>query len=198
MRLMVGIVLLAIVQGLTGCGGSKSSSAPSAPSPVPQAFPQPVSIAGEYTLTLIANSVCDLPTEMGTRTYAATISPHVDPNRAANTWFDVALSGAPFLDDYRSFAIGVAGGDVVFSFDSGEGPELVEQVAPNAYLAVSGFATASVQTSRVSTISAPFEGLIEHCVLNMPMGPLYSCAPGQTIAHAGCPSKNHRLILTRR
>jgi hypothetical protein len=198
MRLMVALILLTAAQGLTGCGGSKSPSAPSAPSPVPQGFSQPVSIAGDYTLTLIANSVCDIPNEVATRTYAATISPHENPNRAANTWFDVALSGAPFLDEYKSFAIGVAGRDVVFSFDNGEGPELVEQVAPNAYLAVSGFATASVQTSRVSTISAPFEGLIEHCVLNTPMGPLYNCAPGQTIAHAGCPSKNHRLILTRR
>lgn len=44
MRMSRGIVLLALAQGLTGCGGAGSSSAPSAPSSVPQPVPQPTPI----------------------------------------------------------------------------------------------------------------------------------------------------------
>jgi len=44
MRTSVGIILLVLGQGLAGCGGSGSSAAPLAPSPVPQPVLQPTPI----------------------------------------------------------------------------------------------------------------------------------------------------------
>jgi hypothetical protein len=162
----------------------------------------PVNIAGDYTLTFIADSACpDLPAEVRTRTYSATISPLSSPNVPANTSFDVALGGAPFLPGHSNFGIGVAGDYLSFLVWDGESP-LVEQVAANTYLSLSGSAAASVGTSSVSAISAPFDGSFEYCALKSESGRSYDdCRSGQgqpVIARALCVSKNHRLILTRR
>ena len=53
------IALLIFAQGLAGCGGSGSPSAPlpSAPPTVAQPNPQPPPSEGRYTLTLSSNSV---------------------------------------------------------------------------------------------------------------------------------------------
>jgi hypothetical protein len=163
----------------------------------------PVNIAGDYTLTFIADTAdarcADLPNELRTRTYAATITPGSRPNIPnipANTLFDVRVSGATFLVSNNGFYIGVAG-DYLGIVLGGDGPGLVEQVAPNTYLAFGGSAAASVGTSAVSTISTSFSGVIEHCELIS--GRFYDCSPSQPVAHATqCGSKNHRLILTRR
>jgi len=155
----------------------------------------PVNIAGDYTLTFIADSACtELPNELQTRTYAATVTPAAS---RPNTSFDVTVTGAPLLGDYTIFMIGVFGDYLAFNLDW-EGPVLVEQVAPNTYLAFQGAAEASVATSGLSTISASFDGTIEYCVLTSEMGRFYSCSPGQAVTYARCASKNHRLILTRR
>ena len=167
----------------------------------------PVAIAGDYTLTFIADTAdtrcADLPNELRTRTYAATITPGSRPNYPnipANTFFNVTVSGASFLGNYKSFYIGVAG-DYLRIVLGEDGPVLVEEVAPNTYLSFGGTAAASVGTSAVSTISASFNGVIEYCALKSELDRdrFYDCSPSQPVTHATqCASKNHRLILTRR
>ena len=139
----------------------------------------------------------DIPTELKTRNYAATITAVSSPNSPANTLSNVTLSGAPFLADYGSFSIGVAGDFLAFAF-GGEGPSLVEEVAPNTYLGFDGRAEASVGTSRVSSIVTSFQRWVDYCALRSPMGQFYDCRPSLAVAHAECESKNHQLILTRR
>jgi carboxypeptidase family protein len=166
----------------------------------------PVDIAGDYTLTFVADGACsDLPTELRTRTYAATIAPS-HPENPVNTSFGVAVEGATFLGSLRSFSIGVAGDYLGIWMDAGEDPPLVEQVAPRTYLAFSGLAAASKVTPG-SPIAASFDGWIEYCVMNAEMGADYNCGisnttgdpiPGASVVRAHCESKNHQLILTRR
>ena len=138
----------------------------------------PVNMAGDYTLTFIADSACvDLPDDVRTQTYAATITPSHPTNiPTANTNFQVALSGASFLPSHDSFPIGVAGDYVTFWFSD---PALVEEIAANTHLELYGAAGASVGTSGVSTIAVSWDGSFEY-------------------SQTECESKNHQLILTRR
>ncbi|MEO8682831.1 MAG: carboxypeptidase-like regulatory domain-containing protein, partial [Vicinamibacterales bacterium] len=95
-----------------------------------------VNIAGDYTLTFVADSTCaDLPAELRTRSYAATIAPAARRNTPAETSFALTVSGATFLRTFDSFDIGVAGDYVGFFLDGGHDPPVVEQVANNSYLA---------------------------------------------------------------
>jgi hypothetical protein len=166
----------------------------------------PVDIAGDYTLTFIADSACtDLPDEVRTRTYEATIVPSSIPNIPADTAFKVTVAGASFLSGFADFGIGVVGDHVDLWLDGGHDPPLVEQLAPNTYLAFSGNATVSV-AAPISSISASLDGWIDYCVLKTPMGSHYNCGTdntgavvtGQAVTRAHCDSTNHRLILTRR
>jgi hypothetical protein len=158
----------------------------------------PVEIAGEYSLTFVADSTCtDIPSELRTRSYNATITPASNSHYPTNTNFKVTISGAQFLKGYEGFPIGIAGDLVAFEL-RGEGPYLVEEVAPNTYIGFDGRAEASVGTSRVSTISASFQGWVDYCALNSPMGPYYECRAGLAVARAECESNSHQLILTRR
>jgi hypothetical protein len=158
-----------------------------------------VNIAGDYTLTFTADSACAgrLPTEVRTRTYAATIRPTSSLTRPANTQFTAAISGAELDTYYKMISIFVAGDYIDFDLSDNF---LLEEVGPDTYLTIGGVGAASVGTSGVSTISASFHGLFDYCVTKAEpnVGNLYSCVPAEAIAHAQCASKNHRLILTRR
>jgi hypothetical protein len=158
---------------------------------------RPIEIVGDYTLTFVADGACaGLPNELRTRTYAATITPVPLPEYA-DTRFNLSVSGAQFLKDYERIFIGVAGNFIALEF-GGHGPYVVEQVAPNTYLAFDGRAGISVGPSPVSTISTSFDGSISLCERKSEMGSYYSCTSSEAIAHAECASKNHQLILTRR
>jgi hypothetical protein len=166
----------------------------------------PVNLAGDYTLTFIADSACTgLPDEVRTRTYQATIAPSSIRNIPADTSFKVTVAGASFLAGLADFGIGVIGDHVDLWLDGGHDPPLVEQLAPNTYLAFSGNATASV-AAPILSISASFDGWIEYCVMKTPIGSYYNCGTdntgavvmGQALARVHCESTNHRLILTRR
>jgi hypothetical protein len=149
---------------------------------------------GAYTLTLIADSACtDIPSDLRTRTYAATIAPARD---APNTRYLVDVSG-PFLSPI-GFGIGVAGNYLAFVID---GPAFFEHLPPFAYLEIAGAGGTSVETSTVSTISIPFAGSFEYCVLKSEMGRnnnCYTTAPDQKITYSQCLSQNDRMILSRR
>jgi hypothetical protein len=167
----------------------------------------PVNIAGDYTLTFVADRGCtQLPSEVRTRTYTATIT-RASPTSPANTSYELTITGAPLLERFRSFTIGVAGDSLGFWLHGGHDPPLVEQLAASTYLGYSGWAAARVGTSPVSTISTPFEGWIEYCVLRSAMSAPYNCGtsnwtgepiPGLAVEYAHCESKDHQLILTRR
>ena len=157
----------------------------------------PVNMAGDYTLTFVADACINLPSELQTRTYGATIAPGSNSHSPADTFYTVTVSGALFAANYGSFSIGVAGDLVAFEL-RGEGPTLIEQVAENTYLGFDGRAEARVETATVSTISAFFSGSINYCALPAPMGQYWGCNPAHAVAHAECQSTTHRLILTRR
>jgi hypothetical protein len=169
----------------------------------------PVNIAGNYTLTITADTACvGLPGDARTRTYAATITPgaRFSPNSPPGTAFHLTVTGALFLGTLNGFDIGVAGDYVDFFLDGGHDPPVVEQLAVNTYLALSGNAAASIGTPPGSTISAPLEGWIDYCVMPSAMSSGYNCGtsnttgdpiPGAAVTRAHCESNHHRLILTR-
>lgn len=169
---------------------------------------QPVSLTGDYTLTLIADSACtDIPDEFRTRTYSATITPSTTPNTPIGTSFTAMATGAAFLGTHTSFLIGVVQDYVDLWLHGGHDAALVEQLGPNTYLAFSGNAKASVGASPVSNLTTSFEGWIDYCVMKAPMGAGYNCGtsnttgepiPGLAMTYAHCESTNHRLILRRR
>jgi hypothetical protein len=167
-----------------------------------------VDLAGDYTVTFTADSACpDLPSEIRTRTYAATLAPssHPRPNGSANTSMTATLSGASFFGAFLSFEIGVAGDFADFWLDGGHDPPVVEQLATNTYVAFSGNATANVSAG-VGSIAMPLDGWIDYCVTQTPMGTYYLCGtdlsgtpiPGAVVTHAHCDSQHHQLTVTRR
>jgi hypothetical protein len=162
-----------------------------------------VNISGEYTLSFTADSACtNLPDEVRTRTYTGTI-----PSASATQSVPrVMLSDATFLGNFKSFDVGIAGNYVDFSLDGEHDPPVVEQLAPNTYVAFSGDARLTVPAG-ASTLSAPFAGWIEFCVMPSAMGAIYNCGtsnttgepiPGAAVVRAHCDSRNHRLVLIRR
>ena len=145
-----------------------------------------VNLDGDYTLTMVADPSCvGLPEAMRTRSYAVTIAGYG------------MVSGAAFFNGYHEFGTYIAGDYVRFEFDLDGSPWLVENPAPNTYLAFRGAATALVGVP-VSTIATAFEGLIDYCAMESAMGAFYSCSAGPRVVHVSCSSKSHRLTLTPR
>ena len=65
--------------------------------------PKP-NLAGDYSLTVIANSACAaLPDAVRSRTYEATVTLQSGPDFAPNSQFEVSVSTPPFLEQHRSF-----------------------------------------------------------------------------------------------
>lgn len=145
----------------------------------------PLDLAGDYALTLVADSACtNLPNVALRRTYAAKIVPMAASELPVKTSFRVTLVGGSFLfQDHYNFVIRSAGDFLKFSVES-----LVEQIADGA-VEFGGSGEASVGASTVSTFTAPFDGQVDYCE---PSGSSAVCA------HTRCASENHRLILERR
>ena len=158
----------------------------------------PVNLAGDYTLTLTADTVCgSLPQEVRSRTYAATIAPASDPTYPPNATFELSVPGTPFLKGYERFLIHVAGDYIAIPLGDLHGdPGFVEILAPNTYVAFSGWMAAAGMNA--STISMSLDGSVDYCALRSEMGSPYECLPEQAIASTFCASKNHQLLLTRR
>jgi hypothetical protein len=154
-----------------------------------------VDIAGEYVLTLAANSACsNLPDVARTRSYTATIT------GGQSSFFFARLSGARFLPaiscpgpappscTYNQFGIGMAGDYASI------GGGIVEQLSETTYLVVSGGAQGSFGPTG---ITAPLGGLFLYC----PSEPyLIDQGTWACPANAGaeCDSQNHQLTLVRR
>jgi hypothetical protein len=161
----------------------------------------PVPIAGDYTLTFVADSSCtNLPAELRTRSYAAAIEPAdlAWPGYPAGsgTSFKVIPRGSVFPAGLNGFFLNVAGNFVNVSLGDHTDPGVTERVAANDYFAFGGWASLTTDTP-VSTISTAFQGFVDYCV-NPGMGSRYDCTPGPTVTRARCESSSHRLTLTRR
>jgi hypothetical protein len=157
---------------------------------------QPVQAAGDYALTIAADTTCTaLPDELRTRAYAARVVLRTNSDSPANMRFDGSVSGAAFVSNL--FWIGVAADYVAISLE-GEGPSVVEKVAPDAYLSFYGTAGSSVAASTLSTITSAFDGSIEYCVVKSPTSLYDDCYEGRAVTREVCQSKSHQLTLARR
>ena len=120
----------------------------------------PVNIAGEYRIGFTAAGTCTaLPDELQTRAYTATITPGSFASFPAGTAFDLALSGAEIFENP---SIGVAGHAVGFKLFNDGYAYIVEQVATDVYVAITGFARLPDGQADPFEISVPFEGWIEY------------------------------------
>jgi hypothetical protein len=173
----------------------------------------PVNIAGTYTLTFVVDRACaDFPNELRVRNYNATIALAPAANTPADTRLELTVAGGAFLaygsgDTYDSFPIGVAGDYASFFLYGRHNPAIAERLAVNTYIAFSGNAEASLATPAASSITAPFDGWIEYCVMGSAMSNGYHCGPpdrigdpisGAVITRTTCDSPHHQLVLTRR
>jgi hypothetical protein len=171
----------------------------------------PVNIAGDYQLTLVADSKCtDLPSELRARTYSATVTLESRSLMPADTWFALAIKDVPVLQAsyglLDGFDIGVSGTTLGFWLDGSHDPTLVERLDTSTYLAYSGIGWTTIDPARASTISASFEGWVDYCVMSSPMGGYYNCGtsnvtgepiPGASVARVHCESTSHQIILSR-
>jgi hypothetical protein len=160
-----------------------------------------VSMAGDYTLTLTADTACSgLPDAARSRTY--TVSMTSLPNTPEN--YRAFLSGATFLSSAAGhFDVDVAGTYAHFRFgdpwDDGDGAKregsyIIEEVAPSTYLGIGGSAGLTVNGG--TTISGSFSGGVQYCVNPNPADIVnYQCPIGQPVV---CNSTNHRMLLVRR
>jgi hypothetical protein len=160
-----------------------------------------VNIAGDYTLTLTADTACSgLPDAARSRTY--TVSMTSMPNAPEN--YRAVLGGATFLSSQAGqFDVDVAGTYAHFRFgdpwDDGDGAKrdgsyIIEEVAPSTYLGIAGSAGLTVNGG--TTISGSLSGGVQYCVNPNPAAIVnYQCPVGQPVV---CYSTNHRMLLVRR
>ena len=159
-----------------------------------------VDLSGNYRLTFVADPACrDLPAELQTRGYDAKVSTLASSNGPANTHFAVTVSGGSLHGRYIGFMLGTAG-DYVSGWvgDLHGNPGILEQIAPAVYLGFEGVPAASIATSDTSRIVALFDGAIDYCERKSEMGPEFSCAAADALAHVRCVSPKHQMILERR
>ena len=144
-------------------------------------------IAGEYTLTLTADSACtNLPDEARQRTYTATIVPGYRSTTFLGRLGDARIVSSLF-NPY--FEIGIAGNYASISV------RIVERLGATTYLAIEGGVAALFGPSG---ITAPFNSYFLHCPREpaWTSGEYWSC--GADVQGVECNSPNHQLALTRR
>jgi Carboxypeptidase regulatory-like domain len=160
---------------------------------------RPVDIAGDYSLTIVVDSACTgIPSEVRTRTYAASIRPTPDSHTQPGTSLTLTVDSGSVRPDRSSFAIGVAGDEVAFSIYNGEDFGLVEKIATGTFLAIGGTARVSIGTGPVTTISTPFSGDVDYCVFQSDTGWTYQCNSGPRAAYEHCEATHHQLTMSRR
>jgi hypothetical protein len=159
----------------------------------------PVNLAGDYTLTVVADSACtEIPNDLRTRSYSATVAAQANGFTRPGTFYTLTARGGPFVQGYNSFTIGVAGDYAAFMVYQGEDFGIVEEIVPGAFFGFYGESRLSVGTQPPSTLSIALDGAIDYCALKPGSVWNSACNSSLPIAHAICRSKNHQLILTRR
>jgi hypothetical protein len=150
-----------------------------------------VNLAGDYTLTLTADTACSgLPDAVRARTY--TVSMTSMPNTPEN--YRAVLGGATFFSsEAGQFFVDVAGTYAHFRFGDWyeDGSVIVEEAPPSTYLSITGSAGPTVNGE--TTISGSFSGAFDYCV--NPHIVDYQCPLGQPVV---CNSTNQRMLLVRR
>lgn len=125
----------------------------------------PVIRPGDYTMSFVADSACDLPEIARTRTYSATVTPKSYVNLPERkTDFGVALSGASFvvgqgIATTYSLTVHVAGDYLKFFMDPWEATDgfIAERLARATFVLLTGSAAGSIATSGVASL--PFDGI---------------------------------------
>lgn len=167
--------------------------------PVLDELARPVDIAGDYSLTIVVDSACTgIPSEVRTRTYAASIRPTPDSHTQPGTSLTLTVDSGSFRPDRSSFAIGVAGDEVAFIIYNGEDFGLVEKIATGTFLAIGGTARVSIGTGPVTTISTPFSGDVDYCAYQSDTAWTYQCNSGPRAAYEHCEATNNQLTVSRR
>jgi hypothetical protein len=156
-----------------------------------------VAVAGDYTLTLMADASCGFPDMLRTRTYELRMTPAASSaNRPDDTLFTGVLSGAALVDVPTDFVgMAVAGNLLIVGLVGPEGDQAVERVAPDTYFAFNSGASGSADASSATFFSAAARGTLDVCVQSTPPGKPYLRCEGQG---SRCSSENHRLILVKR
>jgi hypothetical protein len=156
-------------------------------------------ITGVYTLTLTTDSACtNLPSELRTRTYTATIAAG-RPGSFFATLSDARFHSTvpcppgrpPETCTYNRFGIGIAGDFATIYFG------FIEQLSETTYLVLSAGAGVSVGPTG---ITAPLDGEFLYC----PTEPFlidqgtWACPSGAGVQDAHCESDRHEFALVRR
>lgn len=149
---------------------------------------------GDYTMTVTTDPACtEIPEPLRTRVYAATVRPL---SAHPQTRFSVSVSGSS-LPSF-GFALGIAGGTVGFTID---GPAFFESLPAFTYLEIAGSAPSDAPaTSTGTTMSIPFRGNFQYCVLKSERGRSNNCFTtplDQKIGEGRCFSSNSRMVLSR-
>ena len=153
--------------------------------------------SGNYDLTFVADGTCDqIPADLRTVSFPATVTSF--PDHPPNTLFSVNVRET--FPGPIGFGIGVDGNVLAFLID---GPAIVKAVPPSTYLEITGGSTVTVPTLAPSTVSFPFSGLYDYCVLKSPMPSnrwttCYILPADLIVTHVQCVADNHQLTLTRR
>jgi hypothetical protein len=151
-----------------------------------------VDIAGDYRMTFVAERCNGFPAEFARRTYLASIAAATITDQpgfvvAPNSTFNLQLRNAEVLDDGFS-AVGVAGSVVGLAFYNDGYPFIIEKVADNRWVAITGYAITSAAAGGIVTASVPFDGWIAYHDHH----PSWHYAP-----LAECRSANHQLLVER-
>ena len=150
-------------------------------------------IAGDYRMTFIAEPCNGFPVEFARRTYLASIAASTIPDQpgfivAPGSTFNLQLGGAEVLDDGFS-SVGVAGSLVGLALYNDGYPFIIEKVAEDRWIAITGYALTSAAAGGIVTGSVPFDGWIAY----------HDHHPSRHYAAvAECRSAHHQLSVERR
>jgi hypothetical protein len=160
----------------------------------------PPDLSGHWEVTFTTDAACtDMPSELRTRSYDATIALSPPASNPDARWlFVVKMDNVPFLSDYKEFHIAAAGS--YLGFPENDGPVLVEQLDPTTYLSFNalGYMNGGVTGASAGAIITTGFDSAEYCVLTTPFeGTWFPCRPASLIADSLC-TGNNRLTLIRR
>jgi hypothetical protein len=151
----------------------------------------PPNLTGEYEFTFVADPACsELPGPLRTRTYRGRLaigSAGESPGLIApiGTFFTLTLDGTAIVNNGAS-AVGVAGNFAAFELFNDGFPYILEQLAPDRWLAITGYAESVITQPWSDKLSIPFDGWVDY------LGH-YPSHPGTPIV--SCRSTHHRLII---
>jgi hypothetical protein len=164
------LMLLALIGA--ACGGAQPPApTPTTPPPAPTPAaptPPPTPPAGNYTLTFVPESNCaDLPADVRTRTYAATVVPLLNPDWPPNS-YGVLVAGTTTSCCLGpgEFNMTVSGNSVAVTDDTGD--QVLDGIPPFRYLEFSVSGDDSAKTPTMSTMS--FQAFLDYCELRSEIG----------------------------